>query len=418
MAPPHDRLTIVHVTTFYPPHHFGGDGVHVRRLAEAQSDRGHEVHVVCSPGAHRLLAGASGARADSSGGDGNGGGPIVHRPGGPATSIEPLLVQQTGRPILSRRTLRRLLTRPGDRPPDVIHYHNVSLVGGVGVLELGDAVKLYTPHEYWLACPTHLLFRFNREICDRRTCVRCTLHRRRPPQLWRFSGLRDRCLAHIDRMIYPSDVTRQVYRRLGIDRPGPVMHHFLPERYLAEAESLGPRRPESPPYFLYVGRLDAVKGIAGLARHFAERPVPAPLRVVGEGPLGPRLRAELGDSPGVELLGGRSGDALGALYRDALALILPSAGYEVLGLVVAEAYAHGTPAIVSDVAGARELVGASGAGEVFGSGEELDRALRQLASVECRDRLGAQGRAFVGRELTEEGYLDRYEGLVREVRAS
>ena len=31
-----------------------------------------------------------------------------------------------------------------------MHYHNVSLVGGPGVLGYGDALKLYTAHEHYM----------------------------------------------------------------------------------------------------------------------------------------------------------------------------------------------------------------------------------------------------------------------------
>ena len=45
------------VTTFYPPHHFGGDGVYVRRLSSELVRRGHDVTVVHAPDAHGLLGG-------------------------------------------------------------------------------------------------------------------------------------------------------------------------------------------------------------------------------------------------------------------------------------------------------------------------------------------------------------------------
>src|SRR5437867_3705532 len=42
------------VTTFYPPYHFGGDGVFVYRLAQALAERGHSVDVIHSVDAYRL----------------------------------------------------------------------------------------------------------------------------------------------------------------------------------------------------------------------------------------------------------------------------------------------------------------------------------------------------------------------------
>jgi glycogen synthase len=42
-------------TTFYPPHHFGGDATFVERLAHALARRGHRVDVICNVDAYRML---------------------------------------------------------------------------------------------------------------------------------------------------------------------------------------------------------------------------------------------------------------------------------------------------------------------------------------------------------------------------
>ena len=39
----------------------------------------------------------------------------------------------------------------------------------------GTALKVYTTHEHWLVCPMHVLWRFDRELCERPDCLRCTL---------------------------------------------------------------------------------------------------------------------------------------------------------------------------------------------------------------------------------------------------
>lgn len=151
----HSRpLRFCMVTTFYPPYHFGGDGVYVYRLAEALAERGHRVDVVHSVDAYRLQHPADPEVS------------FTHHANvtrHPLESARPfpaaLAAHQFGRPAWYGRRLRDVLE--GQRF-DVIHYHNVSLIGGPGVLRLGRAVKLYTAHEYWLICPTHVLFKFNR----------------------------------------------------------------------------------------------------------------------------------------------------------------------------------------------------------------------------------------------------------------
>ncbi len=413
-----DPLSIVHVTTFYPPHTFGGDGVQVQRLAQALARRGHDVSVVYAPGAFSLLSPRRGEAPVDIGHDSPYASRVtVHTLQGRLEKAEVLLVQQTGHPVLYRRELRRLLERPGKRPPDVIHYHNVSLIGGMGVLGIGDAVKLYTPHEYWLMCPTHLLFRYNREICTDRTCFRCTLQSGTPPQLWRLARLRDRFLPSIDAFVFPSHLTESVHRRHGIDRPGLVINHFLPDEYIADAESRGDRPDDVEPYYLYVGRLEPVKGVEALVRYFAEHPCPAPLYLAGDGSLEGPLKEKYGQNPSFRFLGRLGQEEVGMLYRDALALILPSAGYEVLGLVVLEAFAHSTPAIVAGIAGATELIAASGAGYSYNSEAELGEALTQLATdPDLRSELGRKGHDYLSGAHGEGSYMHRYEQLVEDLR--
>jgi hypothetical protein len=69
------------------------------------------------------------------------------------------------------------------------------------------AVKLYTSHEHWLICPTHVLWKFNQAACEKPECLRCTLHAKRPPQLWRYTGLLERMARDVDQFVSPSRFT-------------------------------------------------------------------------------------------------------------------------------------------------------------------------------------------------------------------
>ena len=87
--------------------------------------------------------------------------------------LSPLATQMTGRPVFKAEALRQVLDAADT---DVVHFHNISLVGGPGVLELGrQAVRIMTAHEHWLICPMHLLWKYDRKACDGAECVRCSL---------------------------------------------------------------------------------------------------------------------------------------------------------------------------------------------------------------------------------------------------
>jgi glycosyltransferase involved in cell wall biosynthesis len=122
------------VTTFYPPRSFGGDAVAVQSLARALVRVGHHVTVICDDDAYRTLS----DNHDPAAPDGDDG-VVVHRLTSKLGALAVGLTQQTGRPIVHAATLRRLLDEGGF---DVIHYHNLSLVGGPAALAFGRGVKL------------------------------------------------------------------------------------------------------------------------------------------------------------------------------------------------------------------------------------------------------------------------------------
>ena len=123
------------VTTFYPPYHFGGDALYVQQLACELAGRGHHVEVVHCIDAYKLLS-----RKMPDDNDKQIPNLKVHRLTSGYGALSPLATQQTGRPVLKSRRLREILSQRFD----VIHYHNISLIGGPAVLAYGKALKLYT----------------------------------------------------------------------------------------------------------------------------------------------------------------------------------------------------------------------------------------------------------------------------------
>jgi glycosyltransferase involved in cell wall biosynthesis len=392
------------VTTFYPPYHFGGDAMYVYRLSNELARRGHRITVVHSADAHRLLSRASPEQT------------FPHEPGvtvrtarfGP---VAPLVTYLTGRAGLNRRLLDDVFREDSF---DVVHFHNVSLMGGPAALSYGSGVKLYTMHEHWLVCPMHVLWKFNREPCHEPSCIRCSLTFKRPPQLWRYTALLDNQVRLIDLFLSPSRFTLEAHRQRGFTRPIRHLPYFL-----ATHEALPAReRPEfrERPYFLFVGRLERLKGVETLIERF-ERYPDADLVIVGDGEHGAALRRLASPTANIHFLGRLHPSALPPLYAGAIAVLVPSVGYEVFGLVLLESFAQGTPVIVNNLGALPEVVAESGGGYAYRTQDELLAAMHELQRhPDLRRELGGRGREAWQRLWSEDPHLDGYFAAIEEAR--
>lgn len=396
------------VTTFYPPYAFGGDGVFVWRLSNCLAAAGHSVEVIHCLDSYRAAGGA----ALPSGWE-NHPNVTIHSLRSGLGTLSPLATYFTGTPVFKTQKIRALLDNARF---DVIHFHNISLVGGPAILALGAALKLYTLHEHWLVCPTHVLYKFNREPCNKPACFGCTIAHGRPPQLWRYSGLLQRCLAHVDSFIAPSRFTLERHVRAGIDRPMALLPHGLDAPWsvpsvMSRSEAMVPERP----YFLFVGRLEKLKGAHTLIPHFLNQSE-SDLLIIGQGTEEMELRRLSEDSPHIHFAGWRQNEMLKAAYTHALATVVPSLTYETFGLVVVESFSQGTPAIVHDLGALPELIKASGGGFTYRNDDELATTMQSLRrDAPLRAQMSRAGRNAFAQNWTEARHLAGYMELINDL---
>ena len=394
-------LSFCMITTFYPPYNFGGDGIFVQRLANELAQRGHHVEIVHCTDAYRALE--SQARSDETSEHPN---VVVHRLASRVGHLSPFITQQTGHPFFKRAQLEKILARNFD----VIHFHNISLVGGPKILEYGRGIKLYTMHEYWLMCPMHLLLRANGEVCTKRECFRCTLEHKRPPQWWRYSALLEKSLQHLDAVITPSQFSQAQYAALNTTIPAQHIPNFVSDQEIAATRS-----ESRAPYFLFVGRLEKIKGLQTILSVFRER-TNAQLLVAGTGSYEMELRRLARNSPNIQFLGQQSFAQLKPLYRNACAVILPSLWYEVFPLVALEAFQQQTPLLARNLGALREIVETSGGGWTYDTDAELETLLDGvLQNPAERAARGANGYAMYRREWTADAHLKRYFELLEHI---
>ena len=397
-------LRFCHFTTFYPPHNFGGDGITVQRLCQALARHGHHVTVVHDPAAFRALNQGPAPLVEPE----TDGVEVVRLRSGLGT-LPLLLNHQLGRPVVNSRQIEKRLAL-GDF--DVIQFHNVSLLGGPGIFRMGRATKLYMAHDHWLICPTHVLWRHNREACPERQCLRCVLHHHRPPQAWRYTGALQRASRHLDAFIALSEFSRAKHREFGFSAEMEVLPCFLPDRAPTETLATG-TRPHQRPYFVFAGRLEALKGlqeVVALFRHYAE----ADLLIAGDGDSAGELGGLAGECPGIRFLGRLSFTDLDRYYQHAIAVIVPSRGFETFGNVVIEAFRAGVPVIARRLGPFPEIIELARGGELFSTQEELLAAVSRLQrDVPVRERLARNAYDAYRAHWTESVVVPRYLEIVR-----
>ena len=395
------------ITTFYPPYSFGGDAIYIYRLCNELARRGHIVDVIHCADSFRIFRpepAPSGFPAPP--------GLTVHKLESGFGLLSPLLSQQTGYPLLKEGKIRHVLE---SRHFDVIHFHNTSLFGPA-VLEIEPSyngwVKLYTMHEHWLVCPMHVLWKYNRRICDKPDCFTCSLVSHRPPQLWRFTGLRDRAAGKVDRFLSPSRFTRDMHRQRGFPYPIEILPYFLDK---TDQDWMSPSpSPHPRPYFLFVGRLEKIKGLQNVLPEFAGEG-DYDLLILGSGEYEEELKRQARGMSRVKFLGWVPQERIGPCYRHAVALLVPSITYETFGIIIIEAFARKTPVIVNDLGALPEVVRDSGGGLIYQTRDDLRQAMNKLAGgPDLRQELGEKGYDAFCRLWSAEQHMKGYFHLISE----
>lgn len=142
----------------------------------------------------------------------------------------------------------------------------------------------------------------------------------------------------------------------------------------------------SESYFIYVGRLDELKGVKLLFKAWNQMGKEAfKLKVCGIGPLDGWCHEfiENNSDCNIELLGFVPNNEVKELIANAIALILPTQWYEGFPMTVLEAYSVGTPVIGSDIGNVGSLVENDITGYKFCSESvlSLEQAVKKMTEI-------------------------------------
>lgn len=404
------------LTTFFGPHSFGGDAAYVDRLSRALARRGHEVHVIYCLDAFQALRGDHPERSYE---------PFPGVTLYPIRSgfgiVSPIATQISGRPFLKQVQIQNIIDRVR---PDVIHFHNISLIGGPALLKIGGSgpsghrsVRLMTAHEHWLHCPMHLMWKNDEKSCDQRTCVSCCLQGHRPPQYWRYTGLINKNIKHIDHLIFPSLNAKEHHAHLQLDVPQCHIPYFLPDDW-EDGVDLNPvtnvqEKADSKPYIAAAGRLVRMKGFQNLIRIMRRLPS-IELRIAGTGPFEGELRKQAEGAANIKFEGLCDRKSLIRLFHGSKAVAVPSLFPETFGYVVLEAFSALAPVIVHRGGGAIAETGEqSGGGIGYDTDDELEQGILRLVNDHAlRQSLADKGHSLRTGAWSESSHLDKYMKLI------
>lgn len=262
------------------------------------------------------------------------------------TTPKPALLTDT---VWSTRSAREVGALISEFRPDVLHVHNTFFRMSASVhwaAHRAGVAVVQTLHNFRLVCPQATLLRAQRpcEACIGKVPWRAVVH-----GCYRQSRGQSAVAAlalQTNRIIGTWRDATDLYITLDSSCHERFVRGGLPaERLRVKPNFVSDPQPDSPSQgdtFLYVGRLSSEKGV-GVLRKAMARAERARLLVVGDGPL----RDDLAQAERITTIGLRPPDEVVAAMRRARALVIPSIGPEMFGLVAIEAYASGLPVIAS-----------------------------------------------------------------------
>lgn len=343
-----ETLKFVMTTTFYPPYHIGGDAMHVYNLSNELADLGHEVHVIHSIDSyywqHNKEPIDEYLNHDNI---------IKHSIRSPIGKLSPLLSYVFGKSYFSSNIICNIIN---EVKPDVLHHHNIAGFDP-RILGIKAPTVLYTAHDYWLVCQMGILNKYDHKYCSSRSnCVMCSIMSNRPPQIWRYSNILSKHLNNIDAIITPSNFLMNKLQDFGLRGNFVTIPNFVPK----PSETGIPLYGFS--YFLFVGVLEEHKGVLNLLKSFLslKDKIDANLLIVGNGSLQEDIKkiVSINKCENRIIITGRIDDLdlLANLYRNALAVFIPSNCPENCPLVALEALSNGTPIFGESIGGLKEIL--------------------------------------------------------------
>jgi glycosyltransferase involved in cell wall biosynthesis len=298
------------------------------------------------------------------------------------------------RTIWSRTAFRELRELFRTHRPQIAHFHNTFPLISPAAYYAARAENVrvvQTVHNFRLLCANALLFR-NGEVCE--DCLGKWIP---------WPGIAHKC--YRDNRAASTVVTTMLmtHRVLGTWSKAVDTYIALTEfgrRKLVEgglpADKIAIKPnfayPDPGPgtgtggYAVFVGRVSAEKGVETLLEAWRQLGFRPPLKLLGDGPMAATVQQASAKDPSIEWLRHVPLEAVYDLVGEAMFLVLPSQCYETFARVAMEAFAKGTPVIVSKLGAMAAMVDDGRTGLYFKPGDPADLAakVRQILADPLR----------------------------------
>ena len=354
------------------------------------------------------------------------------------TGVKKLLLPFTS--VFSLRSYREVKKLIEDNYVDVVHVHNTLTLVSPSVYYAAfrcNVPVVQTMHNFRLLCPGGSFFmedEGNGHICEQ--CVSKGLS----------CAVRNSCYRHSKAQTIVSAAVLKIHRMLGTYKKinficltefnrykllmlnngrkkiiNPARVYVKPNFTYDLAETMGKLSDThggiSGRYYVYVGRLEKLKGTELLVDAFAKLP-DRKLVIMGNGPLEETLKKRIADNgyKNIVMAGRVTGEDYVKFLGGAQAVISSSQCYETFGMSIAESYSLSVPAIAGDIGNIGDIVkeGVTGIHFQYDFPDALIGAVKRFETMN-RDGLAANARRYYEDNLTPQSNYGRLKAIYDDI---
>ena len=323
--------------------------------------------------------------------------------------------------IYSFKTVREVKKLIKEYQIDIVHVHNTLTMVSPSVFYAAFSCHVpivQTLHNFRMLCPAGSFFRDN-VICEE--CVQGGLK----------CAIKHKCYRNSKLQSFVSAAVLKVHRVLGTYRKVNFicLTEFNRNKLLALgdivdakkifikpnftfAEGIEPSNvPEQEEYYLFAGRVEALKGVDIAIKAFEQIP-DRKLYIAGTVPMMDEMQAYVKEHniQNVKFLGYLQKEDMTEKFYHAKAVIMTSQCYEAFAMTIAEAYSYGVPVIAGRVGNMEGMVqeGVTGVKFTYNSSSDLAEKVKEFEQLD-RVTLKENAREFYQERLRPE---DNYQKLM------